>query len=366
MESLTIQDKSLIAIAKKVNNKERLSLEDGLTLYESNDLHTIANLANNVNIGINGDNVYFIDTMYINPTNVCEAKCEFCGYRRDLEDEDSYTMNKDDLLEYVSKRYNSNIREFHITGGHNNNVDFNYYLDTIKTLKKAYPDVTIKAYDGAEIVFLSKISGLSVEGVLDALIDAGIETLPGGGAEILVEGYRKKLSPDKATSDEWLNAHETAHKKGIKTHSTMLYGSIETLEERIIHMLRLRELQDKYNGFQVFIPLAVQPKKKTASLKMRTSAFDDLKTIAISRLMLDNFPHIKAYWIDIGPQLTQIALHYGASDVHGTIVEERISHAAAATTSAGLSREEIIWLIKGAKKTPIERDTFYNTIEVFK
>lgn len=365
MELLSIRDKSLITIAKKINNSERLSLEDGITLYQSNDLHTIANLANKVNQKINGDNVYFIDTMYINPTNVCEARCEFCGYRRDLGEEGSYTMNKDELLDYVGKRFNENIREFHITGGHNSYENFDYYVNTIKTLKEHYPDVTIKAYDGAEIVFLSKISGLSVEKVLKILIDAGVETLPGGGAEILVEDYRKKLSPDKATSDEWLNAHETAHKMGLKTHSTMLYGSIETIENRITHMLRLRELQDKYHGFQVFIPLALQPKKKTASLKMRTSAFDDLKTIAISRLMLDNFPHIKAYWIDIGPQLTQVALHYGASDVHGTIVEERISHAVAATTSAGLSREEIIWLIKTSNKTPIERDTFYNVIKTF-
>jgi len=346
-------------------NKEKLTLEDGLKLYKSNDLLSIGQLANYVNFNKNADNVYFIQNLYINPTNVCEARCTFCGYRRDPGEEGAYTMSMDELLEYVSTRYNENIREFHIVGGHNHTVDFSYYVDTLKVLRKHYPDVTLKAYSGAEIVFFAKLSGLSFKEVLKVLIDAGLDTLPGGGAEILTDEYRKKLSPDKATASEWLEVHEIAQSMGMKTHSTMLYGSIETLEERLIHMLKLRELQDKYQGFLVFIPLAVQPKKVSSSLKMRTSAYDDLKTIAISRIMLDNFDHIKAYWIDIGPQLTQIALSYGASDVHGTIVEERISHAVGATTQAGLTREELIWLIKGANKVPIERDTFYKKVKTY-
>lgn len=362
---LMTQDKALYPIVEKVRNRERLSIEDGLKLYNSSDILTIAQLANERNIEKNNYNVYFIQNLYINPTNVCEANCKFCGYRRSPGEEGAYTMSMDQLLQYVGERFNENIREFHIVGGHNNTVDFNYYVDTIKTLKQHYPQVTIKAYTSAEIIFFSQISGLSTEVVLKVLMDAGLETLPGGGAEILTERYRLKMSPEKATTQEWLDTHELAHSMGLKTHATMLYGSIETYEERLIHMSLLRELQDKHNGFLVFIPLAMQPKKTSASIKMRTSAYDDLKTVAISRLMLDNFDHIKSYWINIGTQLTQMSLSFGASDVHGTLVEERISHSVGALTQSGLTRDELIWLIKEANKIPVERDTFYNTIKVY-
>ncbi|WCN38438.1 aminofutalosine synthase MqnE [Aneurinibacillus uraniidurans] len=360
-----IQDQSLFPIIEKVEAGERLSLEDGMTLYNSNDLLTIGQLANMVNMRKNGNNVYFIENMYINPTNVCEAHCAFCGFRREPGEEGAYTMSTDDLLEYVAKGYTPTTREFHIVGGHNHTVPFDYYLDTIRTLKKHYPDVTIKAYTGAEIVFFARIAGLTEEEVLKELVKAGLDTLPGGGAEILTEEYRAKMSPEKASTDEWLNVHRLAHNLGMKTHATMLYGSIEKLEERLIHMMRLRELQDDTNGFMVFIPLAIQPKTVTASIKRRTSAFDDMKTMAISRLMLDNFPHVKAYWINIGTQLTQMAVNFGSSDIHGTLVEERISHAVGALTQSGLTRDELVWLIKGAGKQPIERDTFYNIIKEY-
>ena len=231
-------DLSLLPIIEKVNSGQRLTIEDGLTLYESHDLLTIGQLANAVNFKKNGNNVYFIQNMYINPTNVCEAHCSFCGFRRDPGEEGAYTMSMEELLHYVEKNWQPTIREFHIVGGHNNTVPFDYYLDTVRTLKKQYPQVTIKAYTGAEIVFFSQISGLSVEEVLKELIKAGSESLTGGGAEILTENYRLKMSPEKASTDEWLNTHRTAHQLGLKTHSTMLYGSIETLEERLIHMDR--------------------------------------------------------------------------------------------------------------------------------
>jgi aminodeoxyfutalosine synthase len=352
-------------ITEKVRAGERLSLEDGLTLYQSPDLLQIAQLANEVNLKKNGNKVYFIENLYINPTNVCEAKCAFCGFRRDPDEDGAYTMSMDELLHYVETRITKGTREFHIVGGHNHTVPFDYYLDTISTLKKHYPDVTIKAYTGAEIQFFAKISGRSPETILRELMDAGLDTLPGGGAEILTERYRAKMSPDKASTDGWLEAHRIAHSLGLKTHATMLYGSIETLEERLIHMMRVRELQDETNGFMVFIPLAMQPRKTSASLKRRTSAMDDMRTIAISRLMLDNFPHIKAYWINIGPQLTQLATHFGASDIHGTLVEERISHAVGALTQSGITRDELKWLIQGANRIPVERDTFYNEIKVY-
>lgn len=363
--SVVTNDSKLQEVIEKVETGQRLTLEDGLVLYDSTDLLTIAQLANKVNLKRNGQKVYFIQNMYINPTNVCEAKCAFCGFRRDPDEDGAYTMSPDELLHYVGSRMNDHIREFHIVGGHNHTVPFDYYLDTISILKKHYPNVTIKAYTAAEIQFFSKISGRSVETILRELIDAGLDTLPGGGAEILTERYRAKMSPDKASTDEWLEAHRIAHQLGLKTHVTMLYGSIETKEERLIHMLRVRELQDETNGFLVFIPLAIQPRNVNASIRRRTSAMDDMKTLAISRLMLDNFPHIKSYWINIGTQLTQLSMHYGVSDIHGTLVEERISHAAGALTQTALTRDELIWLIQGANRIPVERDTFYNEIKVY-
>lgn len=355
----------LSPIIDKVHCGKRLTIEDGLTLYQSDDLPTIAQLANQANLQKNGNKVYFIQNMYINPTNVCEAKCSFCGFRRDSDEQGAYTMSKDELLEYVGSRFSAGIREFHIVGGHNLDVPFDYYLETISTLKKHYPHVTIKAYTGAEIEFFARITGRSMEAVLRELIEAGLDTLPGGGAEILTERYREKMSPEKASTDQWLEAHQIAHSLGLKTHATMLYGSIETMEERLVHMVRLRELQDQTNGFMVFIPLAMQPRSKTVSIKRRTSAMDDMRTMAISRLMLDNFPHVKAYFINIGTQLSQLAMHFGSSDLHGTLVEERISHAAGALTQNALTVDELVWLIKGANRIPVERDTFYNEIKIY-
>ncbi|MBA4493743.1 aminofutalosine synthase MqnE [Paenactinomyces guangxiensis] len=361
----TTLDHELSRVVEKVQHGERLTLEDGLTLYHSPDLLTIAQLANQVNLKKNGDRVYFIQNMYINPTNVCEAKCAFCGFRRSPGEDGAYTMTPDEVLEYVGERFTDGIREFHIVGGHNHTVPFDYYLNTISILKKHYPNVTIKAYTGAEIEFFARMTGRSMEAVLKELIDAGLDSMPGGGAEILTERYRAKMSPDKASTDQWLEAHRIAHNLGLKTHATMLYGSIETLEERLIHMIRVRELQDETNGFLVFIPLAIQPRSVNASIRRRTSAMDDMRTIAISRLMLDNFPHIKAYFINIGTQLAQLSMQFGASDLHGTLVEERISHAAGALTQTALTIDELVWLIKGANRVPVERDTFYNEIKVY-
>ncbi|WP_017726401.1 aminofutalosine synthase MqnE [Halalkalibacterium ligniniphilum] len=360
-----ITDTKLHDIAEKIKHGERLTIEDGLFLYETPDLLGVAQLANEVNAQKNGDNVYFIENMYINPTNVCEASCSFCGFKRKPGEEGAYTMDSDALLHYVQSRWNDNIREFHIVGGHNTEVPFDYYLDTIRTLKKHYPHVTVKAYTGAEIEFFSRLAGISMKEVLQELIKAGLDTMPGGGAEILTERYREKMSPDKASTDQWLEAHEIAHGLGLKTHATMLYGSIESKEERLIHMDRVRQLQDKTGGYMVFIPLAMQPRSVNASLKRRTSAFDDMRTLAISRLMLDNFDHIKAYWINIGVQLTQMALTFGSDDIHGTLIEERISHSVGALTSQGITRDELIYLIKSANKVPVERDTFYNIIKTY-
>ncbi|WP_227937531.1 aminofutalosine synthase MqnE [Alkalihalobacillus deserti] len=349
-------------ISHKVENGERLTKEDGLYLYNSNDLLTIGQLADKVNVRKNNNHVYFIQNMTLYFTNVCEAECAFCNFKKKEGDDGAYTVSATEMIEYIEKNYNPNVREFHITGGHNPNVPFDYYVDCIKQLKKHYPNVSIKAHTAAEIEFFSRLSGLSYKDVLKTLMDAGLDTLTGGGAEILSERYRKKMGVGKATTQQWLEIQEVAHGLGLRTHATMLYGSIETIEERIDHMLQLREIQDKTNGFYVFIPLAVQPKSVQSGIKRRTSAYEDLKTLAISRLMLDNFQHIKAYFINIGTQLTQLALTFGASDVHGTLLEERISHAAGALSPAGLTRDELVHLVKGANRIPIERDTFYNEI----
>jgi aminodeoxyfutalosine synthase len=358
-------EKRMTEIAEKVENGQRLSLEDGLFLYQSDDLLSIGQLANKVNLRMNGKKVYFIENMSLYFTNVCEAHCAFCHFRRDSGEEGAYTLSPDEMIDYIGKHYHPEMREFHITGGHNTDVSFEYYVDSIKALKKHYPNVTIKAHTAAEIEFFSRISGLSYKEVLQTLVDAGLSTLTGGGAEILSERYREKMGVGKASTEQWLEVQRVAHSIGLRTHATMLYGSIETLEERIQHMIYLRELQDETNGFMVFIPNAVQPANVNAGIKRRVAAFDDLKTIAISRLMVDNIGHIKAYFINLGTQLTQLALTFGASDAHGTIVKERISHAAGALSPEGLTRDELVWLIKGAGRIPVERDTFYNEIKVY-
>lgn len=358
-------DKRMLEIAEKVKNGERLTLEDGVYLYESDDILTIGQLANEVNMRKNGKKVYFIENMSLYFTNICESHCAFCNFRKDQGEEGSYTLSGAEMVAYVEQHIHPGIREFHIVGGHNQHVPFQYYVDSLQALNERFPDVTLKAYTAAEIEFFTRISGLSTKEVLQALQQAGLKSLTGGGAEILSDQYREKMKVEKANVDQYIDVHRTAHQLGMKTHTTMLYGSIESHEDRIRHMIQIRELQDETGGFMVFIPLSMQPRNKNAGIMRRNSAYEDLKTIAISRLMLDNIQHIKAYFINIGVQLTQVALSFGASDVHGTIVKERISHAAGALTPEGITRKELIWLIQGAGRTPVERDTFYNEIQVF-
>ncbi|GAC41973.1 aminofutalosine synthase MqnE [Paenibacillus popilliae] len=358
-------DTRMAEIVDKVERGERLTLEDGVYLYETDDLLTLGQLANLANLRKNCKKVYFIENMSLYFTNICEAHCAFCNFRKDQGQEGSYTLSGQEMIDYVDQHIHPGVREFHIVGGHNPHVPFQYYVDSLRVLKEKYPQVTLKAYTAAEIDFFTRISGLSVAEVLRQLMDAGLKSLTGGGAEILSDEYRKKMRVEKAGVDRYLEVHRTAHQLGMKTHTTMLYGAIESHEDRVGHMMKIRELQDETNGFQVFIPLSMQPKSPKASIKRRNSAYEDLKTIAVSRLMLDNIQHIKAYFINIGTQLTQVALTFGASDVHGTIVKERISHAAGALTPEGLTRDELIWLVKGAGRIPVERDTFYNEVKVY-
>ncbi|MDN4067986.1 aminofutalosine synthase MqnE [Paenibacillus vini] len=358
-------DRRMAEIVEKVKQGERLTLEDGVYLYESDDLLTIGQLANEVNLRKNGKKVYFIENMSLYFTNICESHCAFCNFRKDQGEEGSYTLSGEEMIAYVEQHINPGVREFHIVGGHNQHVPFQYYVDSLKALNDRFPDITLKAYTAAEIEFFTRISGLSTKEVLTELQKAGLKSLTGGGAEILSDQYREKMKVEKANVDQYLDVHRTAHKLGMKTHTTMLYGSIESHEDRIRHMIQIRELQDETGGFMVFIPLSMQPRNKNAGIMRRNSAYEDLKTIAISRLMLDNIQHIKAYFINIGVQLTQVALTFGASDVHGTILKEQISHAAGALTPDGLTRKELVWLVKGAGRIPVERDTFYNEVQVY-
>ncbi|GIP54734.1 MULTISPECIES: aminofutalosine synthase MqnE [Paenibacillus] len=358
-------DRRMAEIVEKVKQGERLTLEDGVYLYESDDLLTIGQLANEVNLRKNGKKVYFIENMSLYFTNICESHCAFCNFRKDQGEEGSYTLSGEEMIAYVEQHITPGVREFHIVGGHNQHVPFQYYVDSLKALNDRFPDITLKAYTAAEIEFFTRISGLSTKEVLTELQKAGLKSLTGGGAEILSDQYREKMKVEKANVDQYLDVHRTAHKLGMKTHTTMLYGSIESHEDRIRHMIQIRELQDETGGFMVFIPLSMQPRNKNAGIMRRNSAYEDLKTIAISRLMLDNIQHIKAYFINIGVQLTQVALTFGASDVHGTILKEQISHAAGALTPDGLTRKELVWLVKGAGRIPVERDTFYNEVQVY-
>ncbi|WP_270165052.1 aminofutalosine synthase MqnE [Paenibacillus sp. SYP-B4298] len=362
---MTTPEKRMQEIAEKVRHGERLSLEDGVFLYQTDDLLSVGQLANEANLRKNGKKVYFIENMSLYFTNVCEAHCAFCNFRKDQGDEGAYTLSGQEMIEYVEQHFHPGVREFHIVGGHNPHVPFQYYVDSLKALRDRFPEVTLKAYTAAEIDFFSRISGLSYKEVLQELMSAGLGSLTGGGAEILSDQYRKKMRVTKADVSEYLQVHRTAHELGLRTHTTMLYGSIETHQQRVEHMMQIRELQDETNGFMVFIPLSMQPINPRAGIRRRNSAYEDLKTIAISRLMLDNIQHIKAYFINIGTQLTQVSLTMGASDAHGTIVKERISHAAGALTPEGITREDLVWLIKGAGRIPVERDTFYNEVKVY-
>ena len=361
MLQITLPDTELSDIAAKVEHGERLSVDDGVRLYTSSDLMTIGALADRANRAKNGPRVYFNQNRHINYTNICAAHCSFCGFRRDEGEDGAYLMSIEDILA-VAATGGPDVTEFHIVAGNHSGLPFSYYTEMMDALKRQYPHVHIKAFTAVEIFFFSQIYSMSVEEILRKLIDAGLGSMPGGGAEVFSPRGRAKICPDKANAEEWMDVHRTAHRLGLHTNATLLYGTIETRRERVEHMAMLRELQDETNGFNCFIPLAYQPRLARTGSKSETTGVEDLKTIAISRLMLDNFPHIKAYWIDLGPKLAQVALTCGADDLDGTIVEERISHAQRAFAPVGLKLSELIRLIKEAGRQPIERDTLYNVV----
>ncbi|MEA1961690.1 MAG: aminofutalosine synthase MqnE [Bacillota bacterium] len=358
-------EKRMREIKEKVLNGVRLSKDDGVYLYHSNDLLSIGELAQFQKIQKSGHNVFFNVNRHINLTNVCLSGCKFCAFGIDQEHKTAYTMTPDEALAFGAEAVDYGITEFHIVSALHPKMPFKYYVEVVQKLHDAFPEIHIQAFTGVEIHHFAKIDNSTVRDVLLTLKEAGLGSIPGGGAEILNDALRQELCPRKAMSEEWLEVHRQAHKLGIKTNCTMLFGHIESIEDRINHMIQLRNLEDETPGFQAFIPLPFLPENTRLAHIQRTTAIDDLKTLAISRLMLDNINHIKAFWIMLGMDISQISLHFGADDLDGTVVEERIMHAAGATTQKGISKDDIIRIVKEAGFVPTERDTLYNIINEF-
>lgn len=363
MSELTITDQRLKPIAKKVLAGERLSLEDGIALYRSPDLLAVGWLANYVREKRHGNITYYNINRHINPTNVCVAHCKLCAFGRDPNAPGAYTFALEEIYERAEQGVREGATEFHIVGGLHPDLSFDHYLEMVRGLKQRCPTVHIKAFTMVEVHYFSRIAKLSIEEVLQKMKEAGVDSCPGGGAEIFHPRVRKIICDHKTSGRMWLDIARTAHQIGLRSNATMLYGHIETAEERVEHLLLLRELQDETKGFQTFIPLAFHPDNTGLDFCPKPTGFDDLKTIAISRLLLDNFDHIKAYWIMLTPRIAQIALRFGADDIDGTVIEEKIYHDAGATTPQHMTLAELERLIRAAGRVPVERDTLYNPVD---
>lgn len=355
-------------IAAKAAAGERLTREDGLALAACDDLTWLGHMADTVKKRLSGDDVYFNVNRHINLTNICTAKCKFCAFGCDAKSPQAYFLSKENVLDIASQAARDpDLRELHIVSGLHPDWPFDYYLDIVRSLKEALPHLHLKAFTAVEICHFAKISGRSIAEVLTALQAAGLDSMPGGGAEIFSERVRESLCPQKASAAEWLEVARTAHGLGIPTNATMLYGHIETAAERIDHLLALRDLQDETGGFQTFLALPFHPQNTgLAGEVSRASAWEDLKMVAVSRLMLDNFPHVKAYWVMLTLPVAQLALGFGADDIDGTVAEERITHAAGARTAQHLGKEALIAAIRQTGRRPVERDSVYNVVKVYK
>jgi len=351
-------------IAEKVQRAERLSFEDGVTLYRTAELTALGRLANTVRERFNGNKAYFNVNRHINYTNICAIDCQLCqgAYARKPGEEGGYTMQLDQVFRFAEQEYSESLTEFHVVGGLNPELPFSYYTDLLQGLRNRFPLVHLKAFTMVELDFFAKITRKPLEWVVERLREAGLGSCPGGGAEIFAERARPLIAGHKISGNRWLEVARVVHAMGIRSNATMLYGHIETLEERVDHLVRLRELQDATSGFQCFIPLAFHPENTFYAHLNATTGIDDLKTIAVSRLMLDNFPHVKAYWVTLTPALAQVALRFGADDLDGTIIEERIIHGAGTPTEIGMTRTHIERLIREAGRDPVERDTLYNPV----
>jgi len=349
----------------KVEEGERLTGEDGVRLMNSTDLLTIGYMADLVRRRKNRDYAYFIVNRHINHTNICDNLCKLCAFAKKPDDPQGYTMRLEEVESKAVECADQGVSEIHIVGGLNPKLKLDYFEEMLRKVRRALPGVVIQAFTAVEIDYFARTETISVNEVLRRLMDAGLDSLPGGGAEIFSQRVRDKICEKKISGERWLEVHEIAHRLGMKTNATMLYGHIETAEERIDHFIRLRELQDKTGGFLAFIPLAFHPKNTglEGSGLSNSTGYDDLKALAVARLMLDNFDHIKAYWIMIGPKLAQVSLAFGVDDIDGTVVEEQITHAAGADSGQSLTKKDLVGMIKAAGRIPAERDTLYKIIE---
>ncbi len=353
----------LTDIRKKVEHGDRLSLEDGLVLYQDETpLQEVGELANIVRERINGNVAYYNINTHLNPTNICVYRCNFCAFRADLRSERGYVMSDDQILQRGSEAIANGCTEMHIVGGLHHKKKYEWYVDMVRLLHDAHPKLHLKAWTGVEINWFEHLTKKPVREILEDLRDAGLGSMPGGGAEIFHPEVRDQICEHKADTGKWFEIHGTAHELGIKTNATMLYGHLENAFHRVDHLIRLREQQDKSGGFQTFIPLAFHPENTGLDHLKKPSAVMDLRTMAVSRLMLDNFPHIKAYWIMLGIGTAQTALDYGADDLDGTVRHELIYHDAGATTPEELTVEQLKGLIREAGREPVERNTVYNEV----
>ncbi len=365
-------DARLSAITEKVDRGERLSRDDAVTLFQSPDLLTIGRLADRANRAKNGDRVFFAANQHLNPTNVCVLRntCVFCSFARMPQEEGAYTRTLEEVFAEADAARANPTREFHIVGGLHPKIRLEYYLEMFRGLKARHPGVHIKALTAVEVAHLARIEHLSVHEVLIAMREAGVTSLPGGGAEVFSPAARATIADRKLTGEEWLAVHREAHALGIPSNCTMLYGHVETLEDRVDHLLALRALQDESGGFLTYIPLAYHPDHNELGATLgrtgtATTGFDDLKNIAVGRLVLDNIPHVKTHWPMVTPFLSQVALTFGCDDLEGTVVFERVYHEAGAATPMWLSYDQIVSLIRGAGKEPVERDSLYQTVRTF-
>ncbi len=354
-------DKNLLPILNKIEKEQRLSFDDGLTILQSDDLNTVGLMADYVKRKKAGDKVYFVVNRHVNPSNICAISCKFCAFGTTKKSANAYELSHEQMLSMISDE----IREVHIVGGLHPDWEFKEYLDIVKMIKDNYPETHVKAFTAVEIDWFTEISGLSIEDVLLTLKDAGVDALTGGGAEILHPDVRKKICAPKTVATRWEEIHRIAHNLDIPTNATILYGHVEEPFHVVDHLDRLRNIEDDSPGFFAFIPVLFQPENTGLKNIKPFPASYDMKIHALARLYLDNFPHIKAYWITLGEKAAQVALHYGASDADGTIMKEKIIHDAGAPSEVGHSRDFMVNMIKNSGYTPVERDALYNEVKVY-
>lgn len=362
LDSHWYEDLGLASVLDKVQNGERLSVEDGEVLFACPDLNAIGALAHEVRRRLHGNRTTYVMNQHINYSNICVNGCRFCAFRRRQGQPQAFQLSLDDVADKIREKLDQPLTEIHIVGGCHPDLPFSYYEELLRTVKALRPTANIKAFTAVEIAHFARLERCTTREVLGRLKSAGLEMLPGGGAEVFSSRVRQLLCPEKVSGDEWLRICHEAHKLGIKTNATMLYGHVETPRERCEHLDALRRAQDATGGMVCFIPLPFQPANTEVEGVAPTTGVDDLKTIAISRLMLDNVPHIKAYWVMLTVKLAQVALHFGADDLDGTVIEEKIGHMAGAQSDQALTRIELERIIREAGFDPVERDCFFSPL----